>query len=1291
MMACALVGLGLAALAGWIIGLDPLVQISPWYAPLRANTAISLLIFGLLLLALEFGHRSLAGFALIPALFGGLSLLQDVTGWELLIDQWLVSDHLADQAAAPGRIPAPVAISFLLAGIGFAWFSINRDHRRRTLTLAVVSSIMLSVGASTLAGYVLNSPAIYRWGMQTSTGPLAAIALIFLGSALLLLAWRENQTDEPGAPRWLPVPIMLGFATLSLVLWIGLRERETVYIGSATTSAINSFAGEIKLKIDQEMNAVERLARRWAQYSSDSPALLEVDAVTHLANAPACQSLAFISPELRTRWLHPARDNETLLDYEHSREPVRETALREVLRTQAPAISGTLNVSLAGRGFAIYAPIYRDGHLHGYVAAEYLYHRIFQEIEQRLRLGSDYLVSIHVGGETLHDPAGLGLRQARHLTFESVVTLFDRRVRIRMAASDDYLRRNRRFLPELALIAGLGITLLLGLSVNLARTAYTNLIESERSNRRLRSENEERRRIEAMLKISDERLRLALDSTLIGIFEWNLATGQTYYSPGLWSMLGYTAAQAGNSPEDWRALIHPEDVTGYQAAINRQSAGEAFIETEYRIRTGDSSWLWVYARSKAVTRDGTGQPLRIIGTLQDITPRKIAEDALRDSQSATRKLSLVASRTDNLVIITSPEGTVEWVNESFTRVMEYRLEEIIGSNPAAFMIGPETNPRTVRRIRAAATRGTGLSCDVINYSKSGRKYHLQLEIQPVRNEAGRVENFIAILADITARVETENALRRAKAEADATSRAKSEFLASLSHEIRTPMNGVIGMTSLLLETNLGEEQRDYVNTIRTSGEALLTIINDILDFSKIESGRMELEHLPFELNVCLEETLDLFSAEAGAKQLELSYSVEEGVPAWIIGDVTRLRQVLVNLVNNAVKFTPAGRIDLLVRRAPVDAVMPHRPGQVLLEFTVRDTGIGIPGDRFDRLFKPFSQIDSSTTRKYGGTGLGLAICHRLCNLMGGSIRAHSATDGSGSRFIFTMLAEPGREQPQTNLPPPPADLLQGPVLCVEDNEVNLQRLERFFHQWGIAFASTATPVQALDWLDNSPPPSAVIIKIELFQSESGSTLGARLSTLGLPILMLLPNGNAAVQTTFPFGRVGTLSKPIKNLALVRSIQGLFQTSAELPPSSFEEPVSRNLGEEIPLNVLLVEDNPVNQKVALRFLDRLGYRADAVANGLEAVAATTSRNYDLLFMDLQMPEMDGFEASRQIRRTLPASRQPKIVALTANALQGDRDLCLAAGMDDYITKPVKLQELVASIRRQFPARSQRNGA
>ncbi len=906
-------------------------------------------------------------------------------------------------------------------------------------------------------------------------------------------------------------------------------------------------------------------------------------------------------------------------------------------------------------------------------------------IARRLKLEESYNVSVAVAHEGVFQLQAKDQTRNERLASEKTYPIAGRRMRINLTPSDAAIGKQRRFLPELALAAGFGITVLLGLSVHLARSARAGQRAAELSNKKLFAENEERRRVEARLKVSDERLRLALDSTQIGIFEWSVAAGHVYYSPGLWAMLGYEYGRMPSTVEAWQSLIHPDDLPLYRRRTESQLTGVAsFIEPEYRVRARSGDWRWVYTRSKSVATNPDGRPTRIIGTVQDITARREAELALRESQAEARKLSLVAAKTDNPVLIGSADGRIEWANEAFCRVMEYGLDEVIGKNPAHFMVGPETNVRTVARIRAAMARGQGISTDVVNYSKSGRKYHLHIEIQPVRGASGEIENFIAVETDITARVETEHQLRRAKAEADDASRAKSEFLASMSHEIRTPMNGVIGMTSLLMETSLSSEQRDFVNTIRTSGEALLTIINDILDFSKIESGKMELERAPFELALCVEEALDLFALQASSKKLEIGYQMAPDVPGWVMGDVTRLRQVIVNLVNNAVKFTPSGSISVEIRRAmreptPLgfDPGLTPDPVRTILEFTVRDTGIGIPADRVDRLFKAFSQVDSSTTRKYGGTGLGLAISQRLCELMGGSIRVES-TVSEGSSFIFTIQTEIAPGGSESGLSTVPAKLRDGLVLCIEDHPVTQARLRTIFEKWGIECVVLPSANMALDVIPRLPKPPSLLV-VDASELEGTSPLET-LANIRCPRMVLFPFGQTAPIASGN-DPIASTSKPIRTAAFMHAIIGLFQSSSGTGATS-SRVVERPVGEEIPLEILLAEDNAVNQKVALRFLERMGYRADAVANGLEVVNTLQNRRYDLVLMDVQMPEMDGYEATRQIRQRLPADRQPKIIALTANAMQGDRDLAVAAGMDDYISKPVKMHEIAAAIRRHF---------
>ncbi|HVU22762.1 MAG TPA: response regulator [Opitutus sp.] len=1285
-LAALLIAIGAIALAGWWFHVDLLVQPIAPGAAIKANEALSIVLLGVALIVADFGWAGASWIALAPAAIAALSLIESLLRVNLHIDEFLAVDRLLTETAQPGRMSTTSATCLLLVALTLVWRGFRRGARWRLFAEAVVSSVTASAGLSTLLGYAANLPAVYHWGgSATATSSVGAAALLLLGLGLLVFAWRETMRTEGGPPAWSPMPVVVGCFTLTIIFWIGLRERERVYLAARTQTSMDTLATAINFEFSRQSADMERLARLWGDLppeSTDEDRLRSIDAQNQWEDSSGnlgCVSISVLDGDGRAVWVYPPEQNATAIAYNHNDDPVRHAAIESARSSRATVISGTTPIAGRDKGVVIYAPIIHGGVVSGYVAAEFYYRPFFTAVISTHKLRQDYRINIKVGTEQVYDSTGAAANAgASELTLDKAYTIFSRRIRITLAPSDESLEQSRRFLPELALAAGIGITFLLGLSVHLARNARIGQRAAELSNRKLHAENEERRRVEARLKISDERLRLALDSTQIGIFEWNVAAGHVYYSSGLWAMLGYDHALMPSSLEAWQTLIHPDDLAFYRGLVDAQLGGTvAFIEPEYRVRARNGDWRWVYTRSKTVASTTAGRPARIIGTVQDVTARREAEHALRESQAEARKLSLVASKTDNPVLITSPDGTIEWVNESYTRVMEFTLDEVVGKVPTDFMRGPDSDQTLVHQIRAAMRDGLGLSTDVVSYSKSGRKYHLRLELQPVRNDAGELQNFIAIETDITARVQTEQALRRAKQEADEASRAKSDFLASMSHEIRTPMNGVIGMTSLLMETRLDGEQREFVNTIRTSGEALLTIINDILDFSKIESGMLELEHTPFDLAVCIEEALDLFALQVSTKKLELVYCVGPDVPPWIVGDVTRLRQVIVNLVNNAVKFTPSGSVAIEVHRLPAPDT---RSPRFMLEFAVRDTGIGIPADRVDRLFKAFSQVDSSTTRKFGGTGLGLAISQRLSILMGGGIRVESG-EGSGSTFVFTIATE-AAALGEDVVPIAGLDRLADcTVLCVEDHPVTRQRIRALLEPHGATCHFATHAAEALELAPRlAPEPGLLVIKGD--ETAGTSPLDAVLPVRTARLLML-PFGQTAPAAPADGQPFATIFKPFKTSSFLQAIADLLSPAPVRPVA--HRPISAlgsRVADEFPLEVLLAEDNIVNQKVALRFLERLGYRANSVSNGNEALKALESRPYDLVLMDLQMPEMDGLEASRQIRRRLPVERQPKIVALTANAMQGDRERCLAAGMDDYISKPVKLHEIEAIIRRLF---------
>ncbi|MBI5302564.1 MAG: PAS domain S-box protein [Chloroflexi bacterium] len=785
----------------------------------------------------------------------------------------------------------------------------------------------------------------------------------------------------------------------------------------------------------------------------------------------------------------------------------------------------------------------------------------------------------------------------------------------------------------------------------------------------------ERKQVEERLR----QLSRAVEQSPVSIVITDTQGAIEYANPEFTEVTGYTLAEAlGQNP---RILKSGETPPEEYARLWQQISAGGQWRGEFHNKKKNGELYWESASISAVT-DEHGKITHYLAVKEDITARKAIERKLADERN---QLNTILENLPAMVFIKDPTGRYVFSNREHMRFLGFDQTHGILGKTAADLFDSEF----AERVRADDAKVLRDGLTIVNREENSAdpvtcemRWRLTTKV-PLRDIAGNITGLLGISRDMTERKCAEEELRAAKDTAEAATRAKSEFLANMSHEIRTPMNAVIGMTSLLLDTPLTEQQRDFCQTIRASGDALLAIINDILDFSKIESGRLELERQPFEVARCAEEALDLLAARASQKGLDLAYTIDASVPEAIIGDITRLRQILVNLLGNAVKFTDTGEVIIAVTgTAPAENMYD-------LHFAVKDSGIGIPPDRMDRLFKSFSQVDASTTRRYGGTGLGLVISKRLAEMMGGAMWVESTgVPGEGTTFHFTIRALASPHQPNLNLRSIQPQLSGLRALIVDDNATNRKIIDLQLRAWGMTPTTAASGAEALALIQRGDRFDIAILDMQMPEMD-GLTLAAEIrkqrDANALPLVMLTSIGSRAEAEGATNVRFAAyLSKPIKASQLYNALVDVFAKRPVRAPQLAAQPqMDATMGTRHPLRLLLAEDNLVNQKVALLILQKMGYRADVAGNGLETLDALRRQTYDVVLMDVQMPELDGLDATRRIRAEFDPAQQPRIIAMTAEAMQGDREICLAAGMDDYITKPVRVEELARALERATP--------
>jgi PAS domain S-box-containing protein len=719
-------------------------------------------------------------------------------------------------------------------------------------------------------------------------------------------------------------------------------------------------------------------------------------------------------------------------------------------------------------------------------------------------------------------------------------------------------------------------------------------------------------------------------------------------------------------------------------------------EAELEARTADGVHYFRIV-STPVT-DADGRVTAAIEMVDDMTERRQATDAVRESES---RLQAITDSARDAILMMDPQGTVFFWNPAAERIFGYTKEEALGKD-LHLLLAPVRYHEAHRAafpefLRTGSGGAVGKTLELHALRKDGSEFDVSVSLSGVRLHGAW--HAVGIMRDISEQKKVEKALveanlsleasieraNRMALEAQAANIAKSQFLANMSHEIRTPMNGIIGMTGLLLDTKLTKEQRVYAEVVRSSGDNLLRVINDILDFSKIEADRVELEILDFDLRVTLEDTAELLAMRAHEKKIDFVCRIEPGIHTLLRGDPGRLRQILMNLGGNAIKFTAEGEVVFEVFS------LAETEDHLSLRFEVRDSGLGIPADKLGLIFNEFEQVDASTTRRFGGTGLGLAISKRLVELMGGEIGVESM-EGWGSNFWFTMDFE---KQPPGSLPeePPRADIRGARVLIVDDNHTNRLVLSEQLASWGVRHEEAECAIDALDMLRaarRDGDPYRILITDMQMPDMDGEHLGATVKadpelrdTLMIMLTSLGRRGDARRHKKLGFSAY--LTKPVKQSHMYDCLATVLGTAAPGDTEQQVPLVTRHTITEAQrrrIRILLADDNVTNQQVALGILGKMGFRADAVADGREAILALETAPYDIVLMDVQMPVMDGFEATRAIRSGQTKVPNPKIpiIAMTAHALKGDRERCLENGMDDYIPKPINPSDLSAVLQK-----------
>ncbi len=1091
---------------------------------------------------------------------------------------------------------------------------------------------------------------------------------------------------------WLPLTVVFIGLSITFFLWQSFCKQENANIERTLKIEAESIQNGVEVELRERIFALERMADRWANDPrGTSPAAWENDAGNYFKDFKGFQAVQWVDTSYHIRWVNPLDGNQAAVNLDLTKHPGWQKIFDTARENGQTAVLHNPRLAQGGRGVAAYCPIGQGETFKGFIVGVFRVEKLFGTMLNP-EIAKNYDILVKNENETIYKSGG-DFNQSDFAAIQ-LISFTNDQWQMEVSPKKYQIALLRNPTDEIALFSGLLFSALLGLAVHFAQRARrkTTSLRIEMSIRQ-KVQNEQKQLI-SILDASEERLKLFVKHTPSAVamldceMRYVLTSERwlTDYKLDNQDITGRSHYEVfPDIPERWKE-IHRRGIKGEILKCD---------EDPFPREDGLLEWLKWEMRP---WHDNTGEIGGIIFFTEIITERKRMEQLLRNTAAMQKAILNSANYS---VISTSTDGTILTFNKMAEELLGYTAEEVIGRSSPAFIhdlgeveerarelsaeLGQEIEPGF--EVFVAKSRLGALDEREWTYiHKDGTRFPVMLSITALQNEKGHITGFLGVGRDITERKKLEAQLIEAHDAALESTRLKSEFLANMSHEIRTPMNGIIGMTDLLLDTNLDSEQFDYTDTIKTSGDALLNVINDILDFSKIEAGKLDIETIDFDLLNLVENVVELFAEQTQRKKIELLSLIESDVPHNLLGDPGRIRQILTNLIGNGVKFTEKGEVSVYVSK------LSETDKKVSLRFSVKDTGIGISPKAQKSLFQAFMQADGSTTRKYGGTGLGLAITKQLVELMNGQISV-GGEEGIGSEFCFTLELEK-QSADQINEIRKPAGLKGLKVLIVDDNLTNRKVLSYQTKSWKMLPTEAENGVIALETLkmaaeENKPFDLAIldlmmpiISGFDLAKLIKDEPLLKDLRLIIMPSYGQRGDGEKARE----LGINGYLVKPVRQANLFDSIAAVMGEKQDFVTEETKGLAKRPTTNENNLRsqhrILIAEDNEINQRVTRLQLERLGYQVDVVADGNQALTALSCQAYSLVLMDCQMPVMDGYTATAEIRRREHGTNYTPVIALTANAIEGEREKCRLSGMDDYISKPFRKDLLIETIERNI---------